>query len=273
MSGRSFALTLIKIARFHFSQVTGKIGTDARTISRKRAPGTRHTRHCPARCGNPRSICAGCGSTAWGGFRKCCEKRELTGVLLYDPINVRYANGSSNMQVWILHNQHRYCWVPLRGQDRTVRLSAGGASLGTPRDDRRDTSGPDVDIFRCGRQLPGEGRPVGRRNSPMVIRETTGGSLEIAADHLDPLGARALEERGCTIANGQEIMERARSIKSGGRNTGDAHLHFGMRGGHGEDVRETSRRNHRKPALVPSPSGQYCHGRRMDRDPAPGVRR
>ena len=51
------------------------------------------------------------------------KKRDLAGVILYDPINVRYANGSSNMQVWILHNQARYCFVPAEGP--TVLFESG----------------------------------------------------------------------------------------------------------------------------------------------------
>jgi len=37
------------------------------------------------------------------------------GVLLFDPINIRYATGSRNMSVWTLHNAARYCFVPAEG--------------------------------------------------------------------------------------------------------------------------------------------------------------
>ena len=69
-----------------------------------------------------------------------------------------------------------------------------------------------------------------------VIRETSGGDLTVAADHLDPSGARALEERGCTIANGQEVMERARSIKSDDEIQAMLRLHLRVRGRDGEDA-------------------------------------
>ncbi len=148
-----------------------------------------------------------------GRVQEMLRKRELAGVLLYDPINVRYANGSSNMQVWILHNQHRYCWVPCEGRTvlfdypPAVHLSEHLETIGEIRPARTWT------YFGAGDNYQ---ERVGLWADELVdvIRETTGGGLEVAADHLDPLGARALEERGCTIANGQEIMERARSIKS-----------------------------------------------------------
>ena len=36
-------------------------------------------------------------------------------AVLYDPINIRYACGSTNMQVWVLHNASRYAFVPAEG--------------------------------------------------------------------------------------------------------------------------------------------------------------
>ena len=41
--------------------------------------------------------------------------RDVGGMLLYDPVNVRYATGTRNMQVWAMHNSSRYCLVPAEG--------------------------------------------------------------------------------------------------------------------------------------------------------------
>ena len=35
--------------------------------------------------------------------------------LFYDPVNIRYATGTSNMQVYALHNPCRYVVVPVEG--------------------------------------------------------------------------------------------------------------------------------------------------------------
>jgi Xaa-Pro dipeptidase len=43
-------------------------------------------------------------------------KRDYAAALLFDPINIRYATGSSNMQVWTLHNAARYAFVPAEGK-------------------------------------------------------------------------------------------------------------------------------------------------------------
>ena len=37
--------------------------------------------------------------------------RDLGGLLLFDPLNIRYATNSTNMQVWNMHNPFRACLV------------------------------------------------------------------------------------------------------------------------------------------------------------------
>ena len=38
-------------------------------------------------------------------------RHDLAGIVLFDPINVRYATGSRNMQVWAMHNATRYAFI------------------------------------------------------------------------------------------------------------------------------------------------------------------
>jgi hypothetical protein len=40
------------------------------------------------------------------------KKNDFAGIVLFDPINIRYATGSRNMAVWTLHNAGRYVFVP-----------------------------------------------------------------------------------------------------------------------------------------------------------------
>ncbi len=147
-----------------------------------------------------------------GRVQQMLRERDLSGVLLYDPINVRYANGSSNMQVWILHNQHRYCWVPAEGKTvlfdypPAVHLSEHLETIGEIRPARTWTYFGAGDNYNARVKLWAD-------ELVDVIREG-GRDNRIAADHLDPLGVKELERHGFEIFNGQEVMERARSIKS-----------------------------------------------------------
>ena len=44
--------------------------------------------------------------------REQLRLRDYAGILLYDPLNVRYATDSTNMQVWVMHNAGRYVFIP-----------------------------------------------------------------------------------------------------------------------------------------------------------------
>ena len=43
------------------------------------------------------------------------KRRDYAGVLLYDPVNIRYATNSTNMQLWVAHNPTRHCFVATEG--------------------------------------------------------------------------------------------------------------------------------------------------------------
>ena len=43
------------------------------------------------------------------------KRRDYAGALLYDPVNIRYATNSTNMQLWVAHNPTRHCFVATDG--------------------------------------------------------------------------------------------------------------------------------------------------------------
>ncbi len=52
-----------------------------------------------------------------GRLRAELRKRDYMGCLLTDPMNIRYATGSRNMQVWTMHSPGRCAMVqPLLGR-------------------------------------------------------------------------------------------------------------------------------------------------------------
>ncbi|MFQ5784836.1 MAG: aminopeptidase P family N-terminal domain-containing protein, partial [Alphaproteobacteria bacterium] len=44
------------------------------------------------------------------------KKRDYGAIVLFDPINIRYATGSRNMTVWVMHNAARYAFIPAEGK-------------------------------------------------------------------------------------------------------------------------------------------------------------
>ena len=43
------------------------------------------------------------------------QQRDYGGLLLFDPLNIRYATDTTNMQLWITHNPARACFVSAEG--------------------------------------------------------------------------------------------------------------------------------------------------------------
>jgi Xaa-Pro dipeptidase len=50
-----------------------------------------------------------------GRIRAELKRRDLAGALLYDPVNIRYATDSTNMQPWVARNPTRHCFVATEG--------------------------------------------------------------------------------------------------------------------------------------------------------------
>jgi Xaa-Pro dipeptidase len=60
-----------------------------------------------------------------GRLRAALAGADVAGLLMYDPINIRYAFDSSNMQVWTAHNPIRYALL------RAFSMSSRAASTST----------------------------------------------------------------------------------------------------------------------------------------------
>ena len=144
-----------------------------------------------------------------------CELRRQNheAVLVVDPINLRYATGTRNMQVWSMHNICRYALVFAHGPLVLFDLATGrhlSAGLENLSDVR--TSIP-FDFMLVGHNA---GAMAGRwaRQIDETLRGygCTGDTLAI--DRADTLMVRALDELGRRAVDGKSVMERARAVKS-----------------------------------------------------------
>ena len=57
--------------------------------------------------------------------RSIAADNDVAAVLLFDPVNIRYANGSRNMQVWTMHNFCRYALILTSGPSVMFELPTG----------------------------------------------------------------------------------------------------------------------------------------------------
>jgi len=139
---------------------------------------------------------------------------DCAAILLYDPINIRYALDVSNMQVWTAHSPIHSALVFADGHaidyeyQSTAHLAEGLETV--------DEVRPALAWFYL---YSGENLAdwVERWAVDLVatLRERAGpGELRLAVDRLDPPGTDALRRHGVTLVEGQELTEHARLIKS-----------------------------------------------------------
>jgi len=133
--------------------------------------------------------------------------------LFYDPINIRYATGVSNMQVYSLHNPCRYVFVAVDGPiilfdfHGCEHLSNHSAVVNEVRDAKswyHFNSGP--------RNHEHAGLWCDEIHDLML--QYSPGNQRIAIDKLDPIGSHLLESKGYRIVEGQEVAHMARMIKT-----------------------------------------------------------
>jgi len=133
--------------------------------------------------------------------------------VLTDPINLRYATDSINMQLWCLHNAVRYAFVATDGPIVLFDFhGCGHLSAHLPLIDevRRGRS---WFYFESGSRVAEHARSWAAEIADLV-RAHGGGNRRLAIDKINPEGLRALEATGIAIGDGQAVMEHARTIKS-----------------------------------------------------------
>ena len=146
-------------------------------------------------------------------LRGLLARHDCAAILLYDPVNIRYAFDVSNMQVWTAHNPIRYALVLTDGPGIMFEFK-GCAHLC----DGLET----IDEVRVatGWMFMGAGDRVAERVGRWadeiadLVRAHGGGNRRLAVDRVEPEGVHALGGRGLELIEGGQVAERARAIKS-----------------------------------------------------------
>lgn len=138
--------------------------------------------------------------------------RDYAGLLCFDPLNIRYASDSSNMQVWVAHNPSRACFVSADGHvviwdyANCEHLSAHLPLV------REVRTGASFFYMLCGDRVS-EHAARFAAEIDALMREHAGGNRRLAIDRIDPEGLMALRALGVQTFQGQEVTELARAIK------------------------------------------------------------
>ena len=146
-------------------------------------------------------------------IRQELRRQNREAVLVVDPVNLRYATGTRNMQVWTMHNVVRYALAFAHGPTVLFDLATGrhlSAGLESVSDVR--TSIP-FDYM-----LVADNAEAMANRWALQIRETLrehGCAVDtLAVDRADTLMVRSLEALGIRAVDGKSVLEHARAIKS-----------------------------------------------------------
>ena len=136
---------------------------------------------------------------------------DCAAIVLFDPVNIRYATGTRNMQVWTMHNICRYAVVFESGPPVLFELGSSAHLSRAFVDDIRPAL--TTDFMAVGNR----GAEMGRRwaeSMLALLRERGIGEMRLAIDRADLTLVLASQRRSLELVEGQSIMEKARAIKS-----------------------------------------------------------
>ena len=148
----------------------------------------------------------------WKRLTQLLNERDYGGILLFDPLNIRYATDSTNMQLWNTHNPFRALLLCADGY--MVMFDYKNAPFLSEFNPlvREVRHGASMFYFAVG-DLAAEKAVRFGDQIRELMREHAGSNRRLAVDKIMPHGLEALKEIGFAVQDGEEVTEKARSIK------------------------------------------------------------
>jgi len=148
----------------------------------------------------------------WQRLVQALADRDYGGLLLYDPLNIRYATDTTNMQLWNTHNPFRACLICADGHMVMWEYKNSPFLV---------TFNPLVKELRSGatffyNSTGDRGEAAAKAFAAQVddiMRDHAGTNRRLAVDKIMVHGLRALEAVGFEVMEGEEVTERTRAIK------------------------------------------------------------
>ena len=148
----------------------------------------------------------------WERLTRHVVERGYGGLLMFDPLNIRYATDSTNMQLWNTHNPFRACLLCADGHmvlwdyKNSPFLSSFNPLV------REVRSGADLFYFDRGDKVD-VAADVFANEVRTIMAEHAPGHMRLAVDKIMLHGLRALEAQGFEIMEGEEVTEKSRGVK------------------------------------------------------------
>ncbi|MGL4309232.1 MAG: dimethylsulfonioproprionate lyase DddP [Paracoccaceae bacterium] len=148
----------------------------------------------------------------WKRLVNAIVARDWAGVLLFDPLNIRYATDSTNMQLWNSHNPFRALLICADGHmvmwDYKVAMFLSKFNPLV----KEQRSGADFFYFDRGDGTARAAQAFAAEVADL-LREHSGTNKRLGVDKIMVHGLRALETQGIEVLEGEELTEKTRAIK------------------------------------------------------------
>lgn len=148
----------------------------------------------------------------WKRLTQHIVDRDYGGILMFDPLNIRYATDSTNMQLWNTHNPFRAVLVCADGYmviwdyKNSPFLSKFNPLV------REQRAGADLFYFDRGDKIDVAADAFSKEVRDLI--DAHGGrNNRLAIDKAMLNGIRALEAQGFEIMQGEEVTEKSRAVK------------------------------------------------------------
>jgi len=148
----------------------------------------------------------------WKRLTQHIVDRGYGGLLMFDPLNIRYATDTTNMQLWNTHNPFRAVLLCADGYmviwdyKNAPFLSNFNPLV------REQRSGASMFYFSVGDKGADDARTFAGEVAELM-RAHAGDNKRLAVDKIMVAGLRALESVGFEVMEGEEVTEKARSVK------------------------------------------------------------
>ncbi|MEE2945586.1 MAG: dimethylsulfonioproprionate lyase DddP [Pseudomonadota bacterium] len=140
------------------------------------------------------------------------QARDYAGLLLFDPLNIRYATDSTNMQLWNTHNPFRATLICADGYmvmwdyKNAPFLSEFNPLV------QEQRSGASMFYFCIGDRIT-EAAKAFTAEVIDLLQTHAPGNRRLAVDKIMIDGLRALEAADLQVFSGEELTERCRAVK------------------------------------------------------------
>ena len=148
----------------------------------------------------------------WKRLTQHIVDRDYAGLLMFDPLNIRYATDSTNMQLWNTHNPFRAVLLCADGYmviwdyKNAPFLSKFNPLV------REQRSGADLFYFDRGDKIDVAADKLSNEIR-ILLDEHAPGNKRLAVDKIMLHGLHALEAQGFDMKDGEEVSEKSRSVK------------------------------------------------------------